>query len=159
MNIFDQGLSISHDFEDSGDDVRVSKITGKRLPTRVTPGKVRPLLISADFLSYDEASLLCVANGVAQKQQYNALRKKYPELPRKPDVHYGGEWDTWNRFFGIPEPYATLAECRDAALAIGIEGLADYKKRRFEDPRLPADPSIVYENFPKKFAEIGRAHV
>ncbi|WP_231501088.1 VPA1269 family protein [Pseudomonas simiae] len=153
MNIFDQGLSISHDFEDSGDDVRVSKITGKRLPTRVTPGKVRPLLISADFLSYDEASLLCVANGVAQKQQYNALRKKYPELPRKPDVHYGGEWDTWNRFFGIPEPYATLAECRDAALAIGIEGLADYKKRRFEDPRLPADPSIVYENFPKKFAE------
>lgn len=150
MNNFDQGSGSGHD---NGDEFRTSKITGKRRPTRVTPGNVRPALISADFLSYEEASLLCIAKGVSLKHQYNALRREYPKLPKRPDIHYGSEWDTWNKFFGLPEPYATLEECRDAALAIGIEGVNDYKKRRFEDPRLPADPALVYADFPKNFAE------
>lgn len=153
MNNFDDVPKADLDLEQNDRAVRVSKITGKRLPTRVTGGNLRPYMISADYLSYKEASEFCIGSGIVQKQQYAEARKSNSRLPKNPDIHYGSEWEGWTRFFGLPEVYSTIDECRDAALAIGITGYVDYRKRRFEDPKLPADPSIVYDKFPKKFAE------
>ncbi len=131
-----------------------------RNPTKATGSVSRPLAVAVDFLSYDNARELVVKNGVTNKSRYAALKAKHHDLPKEPDVFYGSEWQGWFHFFNLVRPYETMQECRAAILALGIGGIKEYKKRRFEDPRLPANPANTYENFPDSFAYfIGREQI
>lgn len=128
-----------------------SEQTKRRSTTRKAGVANRPLLVSVEFLSYQDARALVVESGVILKGQYNELQKLHHNLPKFPDVHYADEWRGWFDFFNLPEPYKTLKECKASCLALKIKDSVDYKKRRFEDPRLPADPQAVYQNFPVNF--------
>lgn len=134
-----------------------SKLSGgggesRKRPIRRPPGWTRPMLVSVEFLSYEDARALVVANGIVLKLQYKDFQVLHHNLPKFPNVHYADEWRSWNHFFGLPEPYETLAECKAACLAIDIKGVIEYSKRRYEDPRLPADPQLQYPDFPINFA-------
>ncbi|PPA03539.1 hypothetical protein C4E44_13715 [Pseudomonas sp. MWU12-2312b] len=63
-------------------------------------------------------------------------------------MHYGEKCKSWNEFFGVPELYGTLEEAAKAAQSLGIEGAVEYRKRRYEDPRLPHHPATYYRGFP-----------
>ncbi|MFW9103201.1 gamma-mobile-trio integrase GmtZ [Pseudomonas sp. P4795] len=125
-----------------------SRITGRRRPTRTVKGFIRPKSISVEFLDYKKASALVIANGITNIRQYKKFQRDHYNLPKHPYTYYGGDWEGWLNFLGVPEPYATLEECQKAARDLGITGAADYKKRRREDARLPASPPFVYDNFP-----------
>ncbi|WP_447781982.1 gamma-mobile-trio integrase GmtZ [Pseudomonas plecoglossicida] len=124
----------------------------KRRPTRIVRDYKRPRLVSVEYLSYQDAHALVVENNIVLKGQYKAFQKLHRNLPSSPDVHYADEWRGWYSFFNIPEPYSTLSECKAACLALNIKGLIDYGNRRFEDPRLTADPQKFYPDFPINFA-------
>ncbi len=44
--------------------------------------------------------------------------------------------------------YGTCAEASEAAIAMGIENLRDYRSRHREDSRLPSAPHVYYTDFP-----------
>jgi hypothetical protein len=104
--------------------------------------------IAVPFYSLEESMSLVRDKGIVTAKAYNILRKDFPLLPKDPANFYGELCESWNYFFGVPELYSVLEEASQAARMLGIKGAIDYKKRRFEDPRLPHDPSTYYRGFP-----------
>lgn len=111
-------------------------------------GTLRTKHIAVSFYSLAESMKLVQEKGIVTAKDYKILRKDYPLLPTDPSTFYGESCRTWNYFFGVPELYSTLEEAGEAAQILGIKGHNEYKKRRFEDPRLPHDPSTYYRGFP-----------
>lgn len=104
--------------------------------------------IAVSFYSLDEAMALVRDKGVTTARDYKILRKDFPLLPKNPFAHYGELCKSWNELFGVPELYSTLDAAGKAAQALGIKGALEYRKRRYEDPRLPHDPISYYRDFP-----------
>ncbi len=44
--------------------------------------------------------------------------------------------------------YPTWQEAAQAVRSLGIQSTSGYKANRYQDPRLPSDPRIIYKDFP-----------
>ncbi|MDC6379875.1 VPA1269 family protein [Pseudomonas graminis] len=142
----------SHSVQSIDVENSVVKKVSKRKPTKKCGGPIRPLLVSIEFLSYDDARALVILHGITLKGQYKEFQKNHENLPQRPDIHYAGDWHGWLKFFNLPEPYETLEECKASVVALNITTDAVYKKRRVEDPRLPADLALSYPDYPGSIA-------
>jgi hypothetical protein len=92
-------------------------------------------------------SLLNITSSADYRKRY----KEDPLLPSSPEVTYHKEWTTikgWNDFLGkkVKIFYSTFSEAQQAVILLGINSLAEYKKRHNEDPKLPSNPNIFYSN-------------
>jgi len=102
----------------------------------------------SNYKTYEEAKK---AARFLKIKSYTDYRNRYaedPRLPSKPDRTYNKEWKNFNDFLGIKRNslYHTLEEAKQSVLKLGIKSDSEYRKRRHEDPRLPATPSRYYEN-------------
>jgi len=102
----------------------------------------------SNYSSYEKAK------NAARKlnlKSYSDYRKRYiedPKLPSKPERTYIKEWKNFNEFLGVKKNslYPTLEEAKQAVLKLYIKSDSEYRKRRHEDPRLPATPSRYYKD-------------
>jgi hypothetical protein len=121
----------------------------KRRPTRDFRSVARrPLSVSVEYLSYEEASALIVTSGIVKVVQYKRFQESRTDLPKHPMAVYADKWVSWNSFFGKPEPYSTLEEFEAVVRGLNINTTRAYSMARELDPKLPAFPSLVYKNFP-----------
>ena len=94
-----------------------------------------------------EASQTAIALGITNLTEYRRRYKEDPRLPANPNRVYIAEWQNSHHFLGKPkvQVYPTFTEASQAAIALGITTLAEYKRRYKEEPRLPAIPNRVYK--------------
>jgi len=135
--VYEGALDSVHVFKE----VRPS--TGRR--TRTPKARIRPGMVSVEFMSYEDAKRLVVESKIKLQRDYKLLIKKFPRLPPDPAAFYGDGFDGWNEFLDVPALYDSFIDCRNAAQRLGIKGNRDYTLRRREDPRLPADPRMFSE--------------
>ncbi|WP_043310018.1 integrase repeat-containing protein, partial [Pseudomonas sp. ML96] len=106
-------------------------------------GNERPDL----YPTYAEAQAAAQALGIKNRSEYRKRYRKDPRLPSSPEVVYADAvWIDWYDFLGNerPDRYPTYAEAQAAAQALGIKNRPDYCNRFCEDPRLRANPDVVY---------------
>ncbi len=99
------------------------------------------------YPTYAEARAVAQALGIKRLPDYKKRYRENPRLPSNPnEVYADAGWIDWYDFLGNERPdlYATYAEARAAAQALGIKSLPDYTKRYRENPRLPSNPNEVY---------------
>lgn len=117
--------------------------------------KIVPILeilarANAEFYpTWQEAAVAAQKLGVSSKRDYLSSYKRDSKLPARPDTTYL-DFPGWNLFFGRPtkEFYLTWEEASRAAKALGLALRDDYKNRYGLDPKLPANPKAMYEDFP-----------
>lgn len=100
-----------------------------------------------DVYSFDEASKRVAELGIKTGKQYRTAYRADPMLPSLPERAYKDSWIGWKGFLsGTPDSfYPTPALVINGAGRLGINSSKDYAKRRHLDPRLPANPDIVYD--------------
>ncbi|MCJ2378777.1 integrase [Vibrio sp. ZSDZ34] len=105
--------------------------------------------IKKKYESLKEARSAVLLLGVTSRLEYLARYKEDPKLPSDLAQFYSEEWVSWYDFWGKTKPtyYSTLSEAKKASLNIGITSRTDYRKRYRKDPRLPASPDVIYENW------------
>lgn len=114
------------------------------------------------YETYDEAKEAVKALGVYTQAEYRMHYRKDPRLPGWPSQVYKDRWTVWGDFLPKnPEQpfYTSLNEAARAAVALGIAGADEYKKRYKEDPRLPSNPNSVYEKDWIGYADFFDGHV
>jgi hypothetical protein len=52
------------------------------------------------YLSYDEASKLCVRLGIKNSIEYRSWKNRPERLPARPDQYYKDQWASWSEFLG-----------------------------------------------------------
>uniref|UniRef100_Q0HPU0 Phage integrase family protein n=1 Tax=Shewanella sp. (strain MR-7) TaxID=60481 RepID=Q0HPU0_SHESR len=83
--------------------------------------------------------------GITSREAYHQRYREDPRLPYSPHRTYAANWQSWPQFLGTAEKfYPTYADAQQAAQALGITTLRDYKRRYREDPRLPYSPDEIY---------------
>ncbi len=97
------------------------------------------------YLTLEEAAAAACALGITNSIDYQTRYKEDPLLPSEPKSYYA-DWLGWNDFFGKPETkhYDSVKEASMAAIALGIETIAEYEVRYKEDPKLPSNPHRTY---------------
>lgn len=102
------------------------------------------------YKSLAAASKAACALGLNTCRAYRQGHKQDPRLHSHPEEYYAEEWEAfgkWNGFFKKKEKvakYKTWREARNAVLKLDIRSASEYKRRRTEDPRLPAAPDKAY---------------
>ncbi|WDH24414.1 VPA1269 family protein [Pseudomonas chlororaphis] len=142
------GNSVVDGTSEKLESAEVEGVAGVKVSKRGSGGALRTKHIAVQFYSLAESMALVRDRGVVTAKDYRSLRKDFPLLPKDPSTFYGEECKGWNYFLGVPDLYSTLEEAGKAAQVLGIKGHNEYKKRRFEDPRLPHDPTTYYRGFP-----------
>ena len=99
------------------------------------------------YRTLTEASQATIALGITTRAEYKRRYKEDPRLPAEPNAVYKAEWQGWPHFLDKPKErlYRTLTEASQATIVLGITTSAEYKRRYKEDPRLPANPNVVYK--------------
>ncbi|WP_406675939.1 gamma-mobile-trio integrase GmtZ [Shewanella benthica] len=87
---------------------------------------------------------LAISKTVEYQQRYH----EDPRLPANPNNTYANEWQNWPTFLGneIKDFYPTLAQAQQAAQALAISRMGEYKQCYHKDPRLPSSPNNTYAN-------------
>ncbi|MGH1431801.1 MAG: gamma-mobile-trio integrase GmtZ [Neptuniibacter sp.] len=94
-----------------------------------------------------EASIAAQNLGITSSSEYRDKRKQDPGLPASPIRLYGEDWPGWNIFLGKAKSfYSSLKEASKAVQLLKIKSMVEYKTRRREDSKLPANPERVYSN-------------
>ncbi|WP_370258780.1 gamma-mobile-trio integrase GmtZ [Marinobacter nauticus] len=99
------------------------------------------------YATLAEASEAAQRLGFKKQAEYREAYKQDPKLPAAPYKHYADDWDDWYRFLRTERPgekYATLAEASEAAQRLGFKTISEYKDGYQQDPKLKANPNIVY---------------
>ncbi|MCG8905607.1 VPA1269 family protein [Pseudomonas sp. DP-17] len=92
-----------------------------------------------------EAAIAAQALGITMKTEYKSRYHEDPMLPSNPNAFYKDEWKGYREFLGVGSKYyESLAEASEAAKALGVTTLREYRRRYKEDPRLPSDPWKSY---------------
>lgn len=98
--------------------------------------------------SYPEAEAVVQKLGIKNQKEYRVRYHEDPMLPSTPTKFYRDKgWVNWYVFVGDKEHlplYPTYKEAHAAVLRMGLRRRVDYMQRRWEDPRLPSDPSLCY---------------
>lgn len=107
-------------------------------------GHERPI---EKYLTLAEACAAIARLSIWTVDQYATDHHKDPKLPA--DLRFYPEFKGWPEVVGksrFKPFYPTITDASRAALAIGIDSYKKYHglKRYKEDPRLPANPQIVY---------------
>ena len=108
-------------------------------------GKDKPVPI---YASYPEASAATQRLGFETSKAYHKGYRQDPRLPANPKEVYVTDWVDWYHFLGKNRPeafHATYAEASAAAQRLGLVGKVTYIQGYQQDPRLPSNPSIMYE--------------
>jgi superfamily II DNA or RNA helicase len=101
------------------------------------------------YSTWEEASAAAIALGIEKNAEYAKRYSEDPLLHSNPREKYADEWDVngrWGGFLG-KEPrnlYPTWEEASAATIALGINGIVEYKNRKGEDRRLPSNPNEKY---------------
>ena len=108
-------------------------------------------------ISLEEIKEMAKKENIKTSTQYQERRKKDPIfngkiIPSNPDVFYEN-WPGWAEALGNKIEYVSLEEIREMAEKEGIKTGVQYQERRkknrtFNGKRLPALPSVFYENWP-----------
>lgn len=111
-----------------------------------------PIFYRSDDLykTLSEASVAAKKLGAKTARDYISVYCKDPRLPSNPSTFYK-EWKGWNLFLGTKPVnvhfYKSLKSASTAAKELKILSARDYVQRYKSDPRLPSNPSQVYDNW------------
>lgn len=99
------------------------------------------------YLSLAEAKISVKVLGIKTTSEYFERYKEDRRLPANPSQRYANEWSNWSTFLNIPKTfYPNLEQAQNAAQALKIKKITEYKKRYTEDPSLPAAPDAMYKS-------------
>lgn len=101
------------------------------------------------YRSYEHAKEEVEKLGIKSESKYRIRYQEDPRLPSKPDGIYKNKgWTNWYDFFGTKMPffYTTYSEAKNATEMLGIKSNQEYKKRYYENSRLPSQPERTYKN-------------
>ncbi|MDN3489695.1 MULTISPECIES: VPA1269 family protein [unclassified Pseudoalteromonas] len=100
---------------------------------------------SPKFHSYDEAQQSAIKLGIKTAAEYRENYKKDLKLPSVPRQIYTHRWESWQDFLKVASKfYPTYTEAHNAAKALKVSSLLEYKARYKEDPRLAVKPFALY---------------
>jgi hypothetical protein len=107
--------------------------------------------LRAEFYpTWQEASLAVKKLGgdIQTQEAYKLNYAKDPRLSSNPNRSYS-DFPGWVKFLGGVEVdrYETYTEASAATQKLGIKTFEEYMKRYKEDPKLPAAPSVYYNDF------------
>jgi len=102
------------------------------------------------YLTWSQASQAIKKLNIKTVKDYINLYKKDPRLPERPSKAYKIEWairGKWPGFLGQKKSkfYSSLKKASTAVKNLNIISRESYKTRYKEDPKLPSQPSIIYE--------------
>jgi hypothetical protein len=99
------------------------------------------------YLTYAEAQKAAQILGIHTRSEYNKRYHEDPRLPSCPNNIYKQDWENLSAFLGkkAKNPYPTIEEAKKATLMLGISKSVEYCQRYHEDPRLPSNPKITYQ--------------
>lgn len=102
----------------------------------------------SNYSSYDKAKKAARKLNIKSYTDYRNRYTEDPKLPSNPARTYKKEWKNFSEFLGVKQIllYPTLEEAKQAVLKLGIKSDSEYRKRRHEDPRLPATPNRYYKD-------------
>jgi hypothetical protein len=97
------------------------------------------------FYTFKEAVFAVQKLGIKTSLEYKKRYREDPRLPANPNTVYKAEWNGFKDFFGLRvDYYATYAEAKEAAKALGAYTTLQYKTLHVNDSRLPTSPQDVY---------------
>ncbi len=114
------------------------------------------------YSTWEKAAKAAKDLGITTRKQYYEGYIEDVRLPKYPNKYYRN-FPGFRIFIGSQRNskkyYKTWQSAGRAAIKLGIRTLASYQSNYHKDPRLPADPSYFYKNFPGygKFLKTGRA--
>lgn len=103
-------------------------------------------LLPKSIMSLSMLKQVCKVLDIKNSSIYKDVRKKYSQLPSKPERKFSQDWISWYDLLDIAM-YYPFEEAKKIVQASGIKRFSEYRKlvKRLNDPRLPKSPTIVYE--------------
>lgn len=100
------------------------------------------------YPTYAEAQKAARSLKICTAREYAERYKEDPRLPANPKACYREEWESFQIFLGIEKNpvYEKLEDAAKAAQSLGITSSTEYKRRRKDDPLLPAVPFQTYNS-------------
>jgi len=108
-----------------------------------------------NFVSYQEAQKICIANNIDTVQKYAEMYKSLG-LPACPNKHYDN-WTNWYDFLSkSKDRFLSYQEAVDLCKRLGIKNQSDYKELQLKRHDLPSAPSNQYDEFTNWYEFTGR---
>ncbi|MCE0493877.1 gamma-mobile-trio integrase GmtZ [Vibrio salinus] len=103
------------------------------------------ILLPRKILTLDQLKKACSVLGISNSVEYKEARKKYIQLPSKPEQIDG--WTNWYDALDIPTPYS-YEKLRKIVIKNQCTTMHEYKKMRvrLNDPHIPSSPEETYAN-------------
>ena len=110
-----------------------------------------------NYKTWQEASVAAIKLKVKTKIGYSMKYRLDPKLPSHPNIIYQ-DFPGWRKFLGKGDKfYETWQEASIAVINMkNIDSVVLYKKAYKNDPKLPAQPGQVYDDFPGWNKFLGR---
>ena len=99
------------------------------------------------YPTYEEAKSAARRLGVHNRKEYKNRYLADKKLRCNPNEVYAKTgWEGWGAFLSdeLVAIYASYEEAKQATKKLGIVSVPDYRKRYYEDPRLPSSPEKAY---------------
>ena len=126
----------------------VSKLSDEELKKIVSIEKIKNR--EKPYETIEEAKQAVKRLEITSQLEYKKRYKEDPRLPSHPDGYYiDNGWNDWLDLLGKEnkeKSYKRIEEAKQAVKRLGIQSAEEYKKRYKEDPKLPSNPNVTYEN-------------
>jgi hypothetical protein len=101
------------------------------------------------YPTIEKASKAVIGLGLNSIAEYKAGYKQDARLPSKPSKLYSADWADFGKWYGFlgkekKDYYPRIQEASKAAIALGLNSIAEYKAGYKQDARLSAHPNELY---------------